>query len=65
MYFATTWRCFASVLGSKPKENVVEDLISFIVLYLEVRDWHAVEKTSCEFEEIEKVLCKAQESVLE
>ena len=45
------------------QENVVEDLTSLIVLYSEVRDRHAVEKTSRELEEIEKEFCKAQESV--
>ena len=47
------------------QENVVEDLTSLIVLYSEVRDRHAVEKTSRELEEIEKDFCKAQDSVQE
>ena len=49
----------------KAQDNVVEDLTSWIVLYSEVRDRHAVEKTSRELEEIEKEFCKAQESVQE
>ena len=47
------------------QEDVVEDLISLIVLYSETRDRHAVEKTSREHDEIEKEFCKAQESVQE
>ena len=47
------------------QEDVVEDLTSLIVLYLETRDRHAVEKTRGELYEIEKEFCKVQESVQE
>ena len=47
------------------RENVAGDLASLIVFYSEVRDRHAVEKTSRELEEIEKEFCKAPESVQE
>ena len=47
------------------QENVVEDFTSLIVLYSDIRDRNAVEKTSCELEEIEKEFRKAQESVQE
>ena len=47
------------------QENVVEDLTSLPVLYSEARDRHAVEKTSCELDEIEKEFGNAQESVQE
>ena len=47
------------------QENVVEDLTLLIVLYSEVRDRQAVEKTSPELEEIEKEFCKAQKNVQE
>jgi len=35
------------------------------VLYSEARDRYALEKTTCELEEIKKEFCKAQESVQE
>ena len=64
------WASNREIRASRKKldeaqENVVEDLTSLIALYSEVRDRHAVEKTSRELEEIKKEFCKAQESVQE